>query len=84
MKLQETDIPKLMAFLAAAGRDQENAEAWAHALFDLQESIDRVFESLLPEGLANAGEGRLKREILGDIREEFRHIEYHMRDVEGR
>ena len=84
MKLQKTDIPKLMAFLAEAGRSQENAEAWAHALFDLQESMDRVFEKLVPEALTNDEQGRVKREVLGDIREEFRHIEYHMRDVDGR
>jgi hypothetical protein len=53
-------------------------------LYDLQESFSVVFEKLLPEALGDKLNRRAAQKILWDIREEFRHIEYHINDVEGR
>lgn len=84
MHLDESKIEALLEFFAKAGRNQEECEAWVLALVDIQESYGRIFEIFLPEALAPIDSSREKREILWDIREEFRHIEYHVKDVEGK
>jgi hypothetical protein len=84
MITDKSNVEALLHFFAQAGRDQENSEAWVHALVDIQESYLRIFENLIPEALNQSVSSREKREVLWDIREEFRHIEYHLKDIEGR
>ena len=84
MPLDTHQIDKLIASIKRAGRDQEDGEAWVHAFVDLEKSYDVIFNKLLPEMLAHTESTRSDQEILWDIREEFRHIEYHLRDVESR
>jgi hypothetical protein len=50
----------------------------------LQESVERIFERLIPEALNEESGTRSKQEIFWDLREEFRHIEYHMGDAQDR
>lgn len=82
--LNDDRIKALLDFFAQAGRSQEDCETWVHALVDLQESYVKIFESFLPEALGINDSSRDKREILWDIREELRHIEYHLDDLEGK
>lgn len=84
MHLDEHKIEALLDFFTQVGRSREDGEAWVHALVDIQESYTRIFEKFLPEALMLIESSREKREILWDIREEFRHIEYHLKDVEGK
>lgn len=84
MHVVPPDVGKLISFFTKAGRSRENAEAWAHAIIDVQESFDKIFNQLLPQAIGIKESDRDSRELLGDIREEFRHIEYHVQDVEGR
>lgn len=84
MHLDEEHIDSFLDFIKRAGRNQEDSEAWAHALVDIQNSYEIIFNKLLPEVLARTESSRNEREILWDIREELRHIEYHLNDVEGR
>lgn len=82
MKLDESKIDDLLTFFSSAGRSKEESEAWVHALVDIQESYLKIFEELLPQALMQNGPE--KKEVLWEIREEFRHIEYHLADVEGK
>jgi hypothetical protein len=55
----------------------------AHALADIADSLERVYGDLVPEILQDAEAPRdLVQERLWEIREEFRHIDYHIRDGE--
>ena len=61
----------------------ERAEAVAHALADIADSLERVYGDLLPKILQDAEAPRdLVQDRLWEIREEFRHIDYHIRDGE--
>ncbi|MBY0578933.1 MAG: hypothetical protein K2P57_07805 [Burkholderiales bacterium] len=84
MRLDEHHIDNLLDSIKRAGRSQEDSEAWVHALIDIQNSYEVIFNKLLPEVLVRTESSRNEREILWDIREELRHVEYHLNDVEGR
>jgi hypothetical protein len=62
--------------------DGSEADALAHALLDIAEAINRVYGSLVPELLASLhGGSRVQvKDVIGDLREEFRHIDYHVHD----
>ena len=59
----------------------EEADAIVHALVDIAVSIDKVYLDILP-GLLNDSETTAEnlKERLWDLREEFRHIDYHIHD----
>jgi hypothetical protein len=52
-----------------------------HALVDIQESMEKVYLQLLPKLMNAQTHPTEKTEILWEIREEFRHIAYHIRDA---
>lgn len=61
---------------------QDELDAYVHALVDIKESMDKIYNIFLENILNN--EDSSKDEILNnlwDIREEFRHIEYHIKDA---
>jgi len=61
-------------------RDDE-ADAVVHALCDIAESIERVYSELVPALLASRdADAQLLKERLWDLREEFRHVDYHLHD----
>lgn len=63
--------------------DGEESEAWtlAHAFADLEESLRRFTDELLPR-LVREGLGDDEAlEVLYEIGEEFRHVAYHLRDT---
>ena len=53
-----------------------------HALVDIAESMRKVYCALLPDLMASTSEPNdVFEDKMWDIRAEFRHIEYHMRDA---
>ena len=60
---------------------KEEAEAIVHALVDIAESVEDVYCNLIPKVLSEPEASvNLVKERLWDIREEFRHIDYHVHD----
>ncbi len=62
--------------------DEEAAEAVVHALIDISESVEKIYGELVPN-ILNASDSNADdlKDKLWDIREEFRHVEYHMKDA---
>jgi|SRR3954462_7236548 hypothetical protein len=60
----------------------EDKEAWtlAHAFMDLEESFREYLDLLLPKIVDPSTKGEQLVDALLDIREEFRHILYHLHD----
>ncbi len=61
-------------------KSEEELDSYVHALIDIDESLVKI-NSLVDEIIKNEKNTDLIREKLWDIREEFRHIEYHINDA---
>lgn len=61
---------------------EEHRNALYHALIDITNSIGAIYSAIIPRLLVslNADEEEL-RDVLFELRDEFRHIEYHIRDA---
>lgn len=74
---------KLFELIKSRGLlENEATEAVIHALIDISESIEKIYGELVPNML-NASDSTNDdlKDKLWDIREEFRHIEYHIEDA---
>ena len=81
IKFNQEDADKLFEILQSL-RSKEEAEAIAHAMTDIAESIREVYVTLLPGILAGTATGENdSKSLLWDIREAFRHIDYHIHDA---
>lgn len=62
-------------------RPEAEAEAAVYALLDIAKSVDKVYSELIPTILSDPG-APMERlmDRIWDIREEFRHIAYHIQD----
>ena len=60
---------------------QEELDAYIHALVDIKESINKIYNIYLENILQNELNKDVILNNLWDIREEFRHIEYHIKDA---
>jgi|GEM_PF-2745018 len=61
--------------------NQEDAEALEYALQDISESIEEIYSLIIPKILNNSNESKdFILNLLWDIRENFRHIQYHIDD----
>lgn len=61
--------------------DVTRREALVHALVDIRSSLVRVYGELLPELIRDTiRPPEVLRDQLWELREEFRHIEYHLKD----
>ena len=60
--------------------DKEKTDALIHALVDIQESFEKIYKTLLPRLVKEINTKERVQDLLWDIREEFRHIDYHIRD----
>jgi hypothetical protein len=61
---------------------RESVDALVHALVDIAESIEKVYGKIIPKILDEPEmASELLRERLWEIREEFRHIDYHIHDA---
>ena len=56
----------------------EQAEAFAHALHDVFESTEKIFHQIIPGIVQRKA---LSKEDLWELREEFRHILYHLEEA---
>ena len=60
---------------------KEDLESLMHALIDVEESFIKIYDVLIPNLLKLKNvDKELLQECLWDIREEFRHIYYHIHD----
>jgi hypothetical protein len=63
------------------GLEASDAEAVVHALIDIEESMGKVYDELIPLLLEEDKlDAESATEAWWDIREEFRHISYHIAD----
>jgi hypothetical protein len=60
----------------------EEADMLVHAFLDLEESLRRFLDEQLPKLADPAAQGEQLEDLLLDIREEFRHVLYHIHDPE--
>ncbi len=60
--------------------DEEKIEALMHALVDVKESFEKIYKVILPQLVKGKNTREQIQDLVWDIREEFRHIEYHIRD----
>ena len=85
-KFRATDSNELYGLLVPRGAlPEEKAGALAHALLDVSGSIEKVYCSLVPRLLSVLSDQGVDperlEEVLWDIRDEFRHIDYHIHDA---
>jgi hypothetical protein len=57
-----------------------DSEALVYSLMEIEKSINIVYEKILPILLEKNMTKEAFLEMLWDIREEFRHIDYHIKD----
>jgi hypothetical protein len=64
------------------GLPVEKAESLTHALVDVLESVVQVYGTTIPGILGNTShiEIEMLQDMVWDIREEFRHIDYHVHE----
>ena len=85
-KFRATDSNELYGLLVSRGAlPEEEAGTLVHALLDVSESIEKVYCSLVPRLLSvlidqDVDPERLE-EVLWDIQDEFRHIDYQIHDA---
>lgn len=73
---------ELLAGLLRQGMDREQADAVVHALVDIGESMEKIYGTLLPELMRALDQPTaVFKDKLWDVREEFRHLEYHLQDA---
>lgn len=72
---------ELYAKLDKAGIfEKEKLDSFIHSLVDIKASIDEIYNVYIPILLKNESGDSLE-ETIWDIREEFRHISYHIEDA---
>lgn len=59
---------------------KEKLDSFIHSLVDIKASIDEIYNVYIPILLKNNSR-ELLEETIWDIREEFRHINYHIEDA---
>lgn len=59
----------------------DELETYIHALVDIKESLEKIYDEYIMNILKNKNKKELVIDNFWDIREEFRHIEYHMKDA---
>ena len=60
---------------------KEKLDTFIHSLADIKESIDEIYNNYVPKLLEDKPLEELE-DIIWDIREEFRHIQYHIEDAD--
>ena len=62
--------------------DSLKIDTIVHALTDIEESFKKNYKAIIPNILNQDIEIEEIQDLLWDVREEFRHIEYHIRDAD--
>jgi hypothetical protein len=73
-------IQRLSTAPVIARYGQEEAETLAHAFADLEESLRKFLQQQLPKLADSSLRGQTLENLLLEIREEFRHVLYHLHD----
>jgi len=60
--------------------NKEKLDSFVHSISDIKEAIDKIYNEYLPKLLTEQSRDSLE-DIIWDIREEFRHIDYHIKDA---
>jgi hypothetical protein len=75
-------VQRLATAPVIAGYGPEEPETLAHAFSDIEESLRKFLGEQLPKLADSSVQGEALEDVLLDIREEFRHILYHLHDPE--
>ena len=59
---------------------KKKAEAWCYDLSEINRSIEVIKNKFIPALLENQDQEEKFQDLLWDIREEFRHLQYHIDD----
>jgi hypothetical protein len=62
-------------------KTNEEIDSFIHAIVDIEESFLKIYSILIKEILDNQSNYDLIQDRLWEIREEFRHIDYHINDA---
>jgi hypothetical protein len=73
-------VHRLSTSSVIARYGQEEAETLAHAFSDLEQSLRKFLDEQLPKLADPSLQGQVLEDLLPDIREEFRHVLYHLHD----
>jgi hypothetical protein len=78
----KADAQELLSLLQqSSGYSRSQADALVHALVDIAESAGKIYGELVPRLVSDPqADSETIRDRLWDLREEFRHIEYHLHD----
>ena len=79
MKLNQGELFKIL--LEKTKISAEDADRLSHSLTDISESFDKIYNQIIPK-IINETNKELTVELFWDIREQFRHIDYHIKDAE--
>lgn len=60
--------------------NNEQNEAIIHALVDIKKSFEKIYLSIIPQLSSDKISEEQAQDLLWDIREELRHIDYHIHD----
>lgn len=61
---------------------KDEAGAFTYALIDIAESVERIYFNIVPQILEkHTAKKEVLQDLFWDIREEFRHIQYHINDA---
>lgn len=62
-------------------KNDKELEAFMYALLEIEDSMNKIYNSHVKDILENNKCQEIIQDKLWDIREEFRHIEYHINDA---
>lgn len=61
-------------------KEDEELESYVHSLLDIEEAIEKIYGLYIKKILESENDFEVIQDAIWDIREEFRHIEYHIND----
>ena len=83
MKDKKKDYEKLLRNIISLEILKTNkAEALIYGLQEIKDSIEIIYNEILPKLFDDKLNKEQLLELLWDLREEFRHIDYHIKDAE--
>lgn len=62
--------------------DKVKADSIVHALVDIEESLNNIYHKIIPQLFENSLKTTEIQDLLWDIREDFRHVDYHIHDAD--
>ncbi len=62
-------------------KEEKELESFVHSLLDIEESFKKIYNVHVKNILDNENNDEVIKDNLWDIREEFRHIDYHINDA---